>query len=216
MDTKDMWRAGLLCYVLIAWTVTSTASLACVFPTPLRVVNKTLGQQIDRGGEVGIYVRNTLRRALDSMPADAMLTTLAESASRAEMRSARAVLGVAGTLADGRGRVIHPSLKEHTSRLDEAIQLACSDGTQGASGVSEATSVESGGARKNVGSGRGLTFGQGLARLSIAFSLYVVFLVFLFAFRQMYHRQYATRAADTSMAADPAVTATPQDMRPDT
>ncbi|MFL4469798.1 hypothetical protein ACERZ8_07935 [Tateyamaria armeniaca] len=178
-------------------------------------MNTTLIKQMDRGGEVGMFVRNTLRRALANMPADAVLASMAGEVSRGELRSARTVLGVATALADGRGVFVDPALREHTSRLDDAVQEACSDGTQGASGVSEASGVEGGGARKEVGSAGGLTFSEGMARLSIAFSIYAVFLAFLFVFRQMYHRHFLPTAKAAGGQVGTSIADLPKSMRPD-
>ncbi|MEO9573090.1 MAG: hypothetical protein ABJ263_11420 [Tateyamaria sp.] len=72
-----------------------------------------------------------------------------------------------------------------------------------ASGTREATGVEGGGVRRNGGVGRSLTFEEGMARLSIAFTLYAVFLVILFAFRQLYHRRLRSENHDGDDASLP-------------
>lgn len=174
---------------LIVWTVMSGAAMACAYPHTFRLVNNTLTEQLDRGGEVGVFVRATLRRALDHMPPDVMLTSMAGDIRRGDLRAARRVLEAADALADGRGLKVDPDLRADTSRLNEAVELECSNGVQSASGTGEATSVEGGGARRDGGVGSSLTFEQGMARLSIAFTLYAVFLVALFTFRQLYHRR---------------------------
>ncbi|MEP0143689.1 hypothetical protein [Tateyamaria sp.] len=90
-----------------------------------------------------------------------------------------------------------------TSRLNEAVELECSNGVHSASGTREATGVEGGGVRRNGGVGRSLTFEEGMARLSIAFTLYAVFLVILFAFRQLYHRRLRSENHDGDDASLP-------------
>lgn len=179
------------------------------------MVNTTLIEQMKRGGEVSMYVRNTLRRALEHMPADAVLTTLSGEVGRRDLRAARNVLAVATALADGRGLTIDPELREYTTRLDEAAQEACSDGTLGASGTEDANSIERSSARKEVGSGGGLTFGEGMARLSVAFSIYAVFLAGLFTFRQFYHRHYLTPPGGTAGPGHAGMAELPPDSRSD-
>ncbi|WP_299722606.1 hypothetical protein [uncultured Tateyamaria sp.] len=208
-----MSRAALLFWVLIVWTMTSMAAAACAYPASLQMVNKTMIAQLKRGGEVSMFVRNSLRRSLDRMPADAMLTTLSGEVGWRDLRAARTVLEVATALADGRGFTIDPDLRQHTSRLNDAVQAACSDGTQGASGAAETNAVERSDARKEVGTSVGLTFGEGMARLSVAFSIYAVFLAFLFAFRQFYHHNYVTRPGGASDEAIGPMAEIPPDLR---
>ncbi|MEO9573089.1 MAG: hypothetical protein ABJ263_11415 [Tateyamaria sp.] len=100
---------------LIAWTVMSGAAMACAYPHSFRLVNNTLIEQLDRGGEVGAFVRSTLRRALDHMPPDAMLTSMSGDIRRGDLRAARRVLAAAGALADGRGLKVDPDLRGHQS-----------------------------------------------------------------------------------------------------
>ena len=177
---------------LTVWTILSGAALACAYPHSFRLVNNTLIEQLDRGGEVGVFVRSTLRRALDHMPPDAMLTSMAGDIRRGDLRAARRVLEAADALADGRGFKVDPDLRPDTLRLNESVELECSNSEHSASGVGEAASAEGGGARRNSGVGRGLTFEEGMARLSIAFIIYAVFLVALFVFRQFYHRHFVS------------------------
>ena len=181
----------------------SGTALACAYPHSFRLVNNTLIEQLDRGGEVGAFVRSTLRRALDHMPPDAMLASMAGDVRRGDLRAARRVLAAADALADGRGLKVDPDLRADTSRLSEAVEVSCSNGVHSASGTGEATGVEGGGARRDGGVGRGLTFEEGMARLSIAFTLYAVFLVVLFTFRQLYHRRLRSENHDGGNASMP-------------
>ena len=120
--------------------------------------------------------------------------------------------------------VVDPSEAVKTARvvfrplldgLDEAAQEACSDGTLGASGTEDANSIERSSARKEVGSGGGLTFGEGMARLSVAFSIYAVFLAGLFTFRQFYHRHYLTPPGGTAGPGHAGMAELPPDPRSD-
>ncbi|MEM6373435.1 MAG: hypothetical protein AAF727_11740 [Pseudomonadota bacterium] len=191
-----MRRAAFFASLLIAGMLVPVVAQACVFPNSLRMVNKTLSDQIARGGEVGGFVRNTLARALSAMPPGAMENALQGEISRADMRATREVLATAALLADGRGLRVDPELRVYTTRLGDAIETACADGDHAASGTGEATAIERGTERKAFGGGTGLTFGEGMARLSIAFSIYAAFLVALFVFRQFYHRHYLNTGAD--------------------
>ncbi len=196
----------LLHCTLTVWTVMSGAAIACAYPHSFRIVNNTIIEQLDRGGEVGAYVRSTLRRVLDHMPPDAMLTSMSGDIRRGDLRAARRVLEAADALADGRGLKVDPDLRADTSRLKEAVEAECSNGAHGASGTGEATGVETGGARKNGGAGSGLTFEEGMARLIIIFTLYAVFLVILFTFRQFYHRRLGSENPDGNDASIPLPT----------
>lgn len=194
----------LLRYALVAWVLMAGGALACSYPGAFRLVNSTLTDQLERGGEVGVYVRSTLRRALNHMPPDAMLTSLRGEVSRAELRAARRVLEAANGLADGRGRKVNPELRSDTLRLTEAVELDCANGTLSASEGGNAQGADGGGARRDGGAGNPLTFQEGMTRLSIAFTLYAVFLVALFAFRQFYHRNVlASRTDDAAPVMPP-------------
>lgn len=181
-----------LFYTLILWAAMSGGVFACAYPNAFRVVNDTLNDQLVRGGEVSQFVRHTLRRALDQMPAESILTSMQGQLGRGDLRAARRVLAVAGTLADGRGVTVDPDLRSDTMRLREAVEQDCANGTLDGNGTGEATGVDGGGERKAGGVGRALTFKEGMTRLSIAFTLYAVFLLALFAFRQFYRRHYET------------------------
>lgn len=202
-----MLRAALLFHVAVAWLAMSVPATACSYPLALQVVNKALIDQIDRGGEVSIYTRTTLRRALDRVPADAIVASLKGEVSRGELRAVRKVLEVAAVLADGRGRVVDPNLRDFANRVKSAVNLSCAAGTLEGAGTADATTVEHGGARKDGQFARALTFKEGLTRLSIAFTLYAVFLIFLFAFRQAYRQHAATHLQDKPAAPPHGVSA---------
>jgi len=168
---------------------------ACVYPMPLRVVNDTLITALDRKGEVDNYTRNRLRRTLDYLSVDAMIDALSGEVSRRDLRAVRSVIGVAAALADGRGLIVDADLRADTTRLKQAVQTACSDATLGVSSAGKANGSERGGARRQ-GTGRGLTFREGMVRLSLAFTLYLAFLVFLFFVRQRYKPPVSAPEAD--------------------
>lgn len=204
-----MCRIAVLFRILLVLALMPGAVSACIYPTPLRLLNDTMIEAIKRGGDVTIQTRNRLGRILDTMSADELLKTISGEVSRGNLRAAREVLAAAAVLADGRGRKIDPDLREETSRLKEAVSSACSDATQGVAGTAPAEGVEFGGGRKEGSTGRGLTFQEGMIRLSAAFTIYLIFLAFLFVLRQILNARYQTVNPPTTQ-----VTTDGQDVRP--
>jgi len=204
-----MSRIVLIFRIVLALAMMPGTASACVYPTPLRVLNDTMIEAIERGGEVTIRARVRMGRILDNISADDLLRAISGEVSRRNLRAARNVMAAAAALADGRGLKIDPSLGEDTSRLKEAVRSTCSDATQGVTGTAPAKGVEFGGDRKEGSTGRGLTFQEGLIRLSVAFTIYLIFLVFLFVLRQILNARYPTVVpAATPMTTDA------QDVRP--
>ena len=187
-----MSRVILILWLGLAAVLMPRGADACVYPTALRMVNDTLMGAMDRGGEVRTQTRMRLARALAAMSAQTVVAALAPEITRRELRAVRVVLNEAAALADGRGTVVDPGVRDHATRLKEAVQTACaSSAAQGANGTDPADGIDRGGARRQGGTGRALTFQEGMMRLSVTFTIYLVFLVFLFVTRQAIHAQYA-------------------------
>jgi len=187
-----MCRIALIFRSVLALVMMPGTASACVYPTPLRLLNDTMIEAIERGGDVTVRARVRMGRILENISADDLLRTISGEVSRRNLRAARNVMGAAAALADGRGRKIDPDLREETSRLKEAVSSACSDATQGVTGTAPAEGVEFGGGRKEGSTGRGLTFQEGMIRLSAAFTIYLIFLAFLFVLRQILNARYRT------------------------
>ena len=185
-----MARTFLMILVGVVVALMPRAVDACVYPTALRAVNNTLIGALDRGGEVKTQTRMRLARTLAGMSARTVIAALAPEIARRDLRAVRAVLAEATALAEGRGVVVDPAVQSDADRLKAAVQIACSDATQGANGTDPAKGIEHGGARKDGGTGRALSFQEGMVRLSVTFTIYLVFLGFLFMIRQAIHARH--------------------------
>ncbi|WP_299551489.1 hypothetical protein [uncultured Tateyamaria sp.] len=178
--------------VLLLW---HGMAMACAYPTPLRVANGTLLSILDGGGQVSVHQRDRLARAMAQMSPEVVKRTLSQDTPRRDARAAHAVIDTALALASGRGMTVNEGLRDHVVRLDQAVDATCSGGNSAASGNDDADGAEHGTPRQTDRGGRSLTFREGVARLSLTFTLYMVFLAFLFGFRRQLHLRAAENAA---------------------
>ncbi|WP_189368108.1 hypothetical protein [Tateyamaria omphalii] len=188
-----------LAQAVIALVFWQSMALACAYPVPLRVANGTLLAILDAGGNVSNHQRDRLARAMAQIAPDVVKRTLSDEARRRDARAAHAVIDTALALANGRGMTVDEGLRDQVFRLDQAVDASCSGSNSAASGEEDAHSSEHGVTRQTGGGGRALTFREGVARLSLTFTLYMVFLAFLFGLR----RHFRQRAADAEETSDP-------------
>ncbi|WP_299297536.1 hypothetical protein [uncultured Tateyamaria sp.] len=166
-----------------------TLAAACAYPAPLRSVNATLLAVLDAGGTVSIHHRNRLVRAIAGLEGEALKRTIAQEVARGDARAAGQVIDTATALAAGRGMVVDPGLRDPVSRLGASIQSQCSGTSQVASGTDAAAGAEHGDRRDVTVGGRALTFREGVARLSLTFTIYLVFLAALLGIRRHVHQR---------------------------
>jgi len=179
---------------VIAVLLSHTAALACVYPTPLRVANGTLLAVLDQGGTVSVHQRNRLARAMEQMAPDIVKKTISQDARRRDARAAHAVIDTAFALASGRGMTVDEAMWDHVTRLDQAIDVSCSGSDSAVSGSQDANGTEHGLNRQDNRGGRPVTFSEGVTRLSLTFTLYMVFLAFLFGLRRHLRHRITERA----------------------
>ncbi|WP_299701872.1 hypothetical protein [uncultured Tateyamaria sp.] len=187
-------------HAVIALLMWHGVALACVYPMPLRVTNETLLSILDGGGKVSNHQRDRLARAMAQMSPDDVKRALSQEARRRDARAAHAVIDTALALASGRGMTVDEGLRDDLFRLDQAVDASCSGSDNAVSGTEDADGAEHGVARRQTGrGGRALTFREGVLRLSLTFTLYMVFLAVLLGLR----RHLRQRAAETAATSDP-------------
>ncbi|MEL6464699.1 MAG: hypothetical protein AAFQ58_07000 [Pseudomonadota bacterium] len=174
---------------------------ACVYPTALRSANTLLLDILDAGGAVSVHHRAKLGRTLSHMDPVVVIATLTQDVPRRDARAAQVVLDVVGRLANGRGLRVEEAMRPHLNRLDAAADDACSGTTDVAAGPDAAQGAEQGKGRQTGQGGRALTFREGVVRLSVTFTTYLIFLAFLLGLR----REWRARRArlDIPKATDP-------------
>ncbi|WP_147110424.1 hypothetical protein [Tateyamaria sp. syn59] len=164
---------------------------ACIYPSSLRSINATLLAVLNSGGTVSIHHRDALRRSLSQLETPILLRTLQEDVGRRDARSARSILSVAEALADGRGLRVEEGLRNDVSRLAGAADEACSGTVDAATSGDSAAGAEQGKERSTGQGGRPLTFREGVVRLSMTFTVYLVFLAFLLGLRRQIRERRA-------------------------
>lgn len=174
-------------------------SLACAYPSGLRTANATLDTILRAGGAVSVHHRDTLRRSIGQLDPQSLTATLGPELGRRTVRSMTAVIDTATALASGRGLSVDDAMRPHVKRLHDAVDSACSGATEVAVGGEDAGGAEQGKTRQGGQGGSGLTFRQGVARLSLTFTIYLTFLVFLLGVRRHYHM----RAGGQDLTLDP-------------
>ncbi|WP_299048449.1 hypothetical protein [uncultured Tateyamaria sp.] len=179
--------------VLAGLMLAPAVAIACAYPGGLRATNSALLAILDAGGTVSVHHRQTLRRHLDQINPAAVMQSLDQDVSRRDARAAGAVLATAQALADGRGLQVDGALRDDLRRVSDAVDAACSGGTDVAVGPEQADGAEHGTDRSEGQGGRGLTFREGVARLSLTFTLYLAFLAFLLGLRRQWRER--SRAA---------------------
>lgn len=163
---------------------------------PLRVANETLLSILDGGGNVSVHQRGRLARAVAQMSPDVVKQTLFQEVKRRDARAAHNVIDTALALASGRGMTVDKGLRDDILRVDQAVDASCSGSDSAASGAEDADGAEHGVARRQTGwGGRVLTFREGVLRLSLTFTIYMVFLAFLLGLRRHLRQRAAERAA---------------------
>jgi len=176
-------------FLILAMALAPSLVVACVYPAPLRSVNTTLLAVLDAGGTVSIHQRNQLARAVSGFSPDALKRTLSQDVSRGDARAARRVIDTATALASGRGVAVDTGLRDPVSRLGAAITSECAGAGQVAGAGGAAAGAEHGARRTDIQGGRALTFREGVARLSLTFTIYLVFLAFLLGVRRHVHQR---------------------------
>ncbi|WP_415401470.1 hypothetical protein [Tateyamaria sp. SN3-11] len=157
--------------------------LACAYPIPLQVINTTLGAVHASGGEVGMHHRTRLRRALDQLDVPALRQSLGEVLGRSDRRAADTVLKASAALAGGRGFKLEPDVAEKSRQLASVMQRDCVEGTQ-AEGQGATDSTAHGARQSERGAASALTFREGITRLSITFTIYLIFLAAVIGLRR--------------------------------
>lgn len=191
----------LAAFLVTLWlsALSPPAVWACVYPAPMRSVNTILLEALNANGTLANPQRVRLRQAMSQLSPGALGATLAQEVSRGDARAAAAVLAAAGQLADGIGRVVDPDLRGALTQVRDAIHQTCAQDNAVQTGTgADATDAERGQARNEGSGGRGLSFGEGVVRLSMTFTIYMAFLGCLLGFRQF------VKAGAGSMA-DPGV-----------
>ena len=89
------------------------------------------------------------------------------------------------------------------TRLRDVIKTTCVQGNAASTDKGEAARDAERGNDRNAGSGGlGLSFGEGVARLSLTFAVYIVFLAFLLGLRR--HLKAAAIEPENAQRRDPA------------
>ena len=204
-----MNRTGAIVIAVWICALSPVAAWACAYPTPLRSVNAILLEVLNTNGQLANHQRVRLRRAVDQIGPGALGGALEAELSWRDTRAVRRVVGVATGLAGGVGRTVDPDLRGSRDRIREGIQSTCSAGDSADNtGSDEASSAERGLSRNEGSGGRALTFGEGVVRLSMTFSIYMLFLVFLFGLRRAIKMRMAG-VTDPDVL-DPEESASPQ------
>ncbi|WP_299694086.1 hypothetical protein [uncultured Tateyamaria sp.] len=168
---------------------------ACVYPAPVRAINTTLLEVLNGGGKVSNHQRTRLQRAMAQIAPGAVTATLRAELSRRDARAVGDVIAVAALLADGIGLSVDPDVRTPVTRVRDGIQQTCAqDNAQRSGNGEDATSAEHGLGRNEGAGGRGLTFGEGVARLSLTFTIYMTFLAFLLGIRRFFKEREAAMA----------------------
>ncbi|MEX0370766.1 MAG: hypothetical protein AB3N09_09060 [Tateyamaria sp.] len=184
------FRLAMLCVAMVL--AAPVTAVACIYPTGLRTANITLAEVLGVGGTVSVHHRERLRRSMVQVNAQAIAATLTPEVGRRTARAMTAVIDTATALAEGRGLTVVEDLRPHISHLNEAIDDACSGETQVAASADEAGGAEQGKSRQTGQGGGGLTFRQGVGRLSLTFTVYLTFLAFLLGVRRQIRKHLKT------------------------
>lgn len=197
------------CVILGFWLLWPAAVWACAYPAPVRSVNAVLLEVLNGNGQIANHQRVRLQRAVGQIAPGALEGALTSELSRRDARALGTVMGVATQLARGVGRDVDPNLRGSVMRIRDGIHTACAqdDATQTGTGE-DATGAEHGLGRSEGSGGRGLTFGEGLVRLSYTFTIYVIFLAFLLSIRRILNARLA--AATVLDVPAPAAHASPR------
>ncbi|WP_157598786.1 hypothetical protein [Tateyamaria omphalii] len=156
----------------------------------MRTINATLLTVLNVGGEVSVHHRGALRRSLGQLDTAAVLSALQEDATRRDARAAQTILTVAQALADGRGVRVEDGVRSDVTRLASAADAACSGAANAATSGEDAAGAEQGKGRNTGQGGRALTFQEGVVRLSLTFTIYLIFLAFLLGLRRQLRERY--------------------------
>ncbi|MEM8654670.1 MAG: hypothetical protein AAGF36_07975 [Pseudomonadota bacterium] len=156
---------------------------------------------LNQGGAVSVNQRSAITRGLSQINPDALKQQLQQDLSRRDARAANAVIDVAVAFSAGRGIRLDDGLRPHVERLRAAVDSTCSGQVDAATSGQAATEAEHGTERSTGNGGRPLTFREGVVRLSLTFTTYLIFLAFLLGFR----REWRTRRArlEASRPPDP-------------
>lgn len=165
------------------------AMWACDYPGPLRAISTTLMSVQEGGGQVGNYHRSRLRQALGQMDVVAVQNNLAGILGRADRRAVAAMLILSQSLANGMGRSLSAGDADQARQLAQSIRTTCPADTQAkAKSTPSSQALEQGESQLDGDGSRALTFRQGLARLSLTFSVYMTFLAFVIGLRRQWKR----------------------------
>ncbi len=171
----------------MVWVLTAWPAMvwACAYPTPVRTANAILLEVLNNGGQINNHHRARLARTMEHIAVGAGNEGLTADLSWRDARAVRAVVEAATTLARGIGREVDPDLRGAVTRVRDGIQTTCvsADAATAARGE-DATGSERGTERNTGSGGRALTFGEGVVRLSLTFTIYLAFLIFLFVLRR--------------------------------
>lgn len=189
-----LYRIQLM--VLLLWV--PGVVWACPYPAPLRAISATLTSVQENGGVVGNYHRARLSRALGQTNESALMRDLGGDVTRGDRRAVAAVLTLSSALANGMGRTLSVPESEQAHHLAAAIRTAClSDTKAKASHATPPASLEQD-QQKGAGDGAaGLTFRQGIVRLSLTFTVYMTFLAFVIGLRRQWKRSMQALLDDT-------------------
>lgn len=199
---------GRLHIVILALWLPGVA-IACDYPAPLRTISATLMSIQDTSGQVAPFHRARLRQALRHLDLPALQRDLAAALNRADRRAATQMLTLSATLANGIGRDLSERQAAQARHLANAIRVACpADTLAKAQGIPRDASREQSAPHLGDATGTGITFREGLTRLSLTFTIYAVFLAVVIGLR----RQWKVMAR--SVDPDPAPPANAQPIDP--
>lgn len=189
------YKLRFFTYLRVAFVVfwLPGVAVACDYPAPVRAISATLVSLQDTSGQVAPFHRTRLRQALGRLDVPALQRELNGGLSRADRNALAVVLTLSAALANGNGRSLSPEGRDQARHLATAIRASCAANTQAkAASMPTDTSREHSVALVEGGAGTALTFRQSLARLSLIFTLYTVFLALVIGMR---HQWKATMQA---------------------
>ena len=166
---------------------------ACDYPAPLRAISATLMSVQHSGGQVKVFHRARLRQALGRMDVSAVQRDMANVLGRADRRAVSAMLTLSFSLANGTGRTLSAQNVDHAQHLATAIRNACLADTQAkAKNTATDAALEQGKPQTGGDGATGLTFRQGLTRLSLIFTIYMASLAIVIRLRMGRKRAFVT------------------------
>ncbi|MEO9684729.1 MAG: hypothetical protein ABJF86_08245 [Tateyamaria sp.] len=179
--TRFLFHLGLA--LAVVWL--PYGAWACDYSAPMRLISATLSSVQDTGGRVSPYHRARLRQALQRMDVTAVEREMKGTLGRADQRAALATLTLSSALVNGSGWVLDGRDVAYVKHLANAIRTSClADTNAKAQNTATDATLEQGDPQVGNGGASGLTFRQGIARLSLTFTIYMTFLALVIGLRR--------------------------------